>query len=158
MIELALVPMVRKESGGSGQVKKSPQWHSNHGDGTNPSSVQLIDITPARTIVYPGSSLGRIEDEVYYVPESQSQFAFDSFIVANRELYIFQFSMGSDDPIQKGTIPCVIQESLPPRANWHFVFVVPTEPVSEICCPKTRDSDLELLNEMDLFSAMLDPA
>ena len=156
-ITLMLVPIVKRESGGSGQGKKLPRWHSNHGDGAEPSSVRLIDISPAGTFVYPGSSLDQIEDMVYHVPEAQNQVAFDSFILAGQKLYIFQFSIASDHPIKKGIIHFFRQGSLPRRADWHFVFVVPPGLRSEISCPQPRDSDLKgLLDEMNIFYAVLD--
>ncbi len=156
-IVLKLVPMVKRESGGSDQGRKLPQWHSDHGDGANPSSVRQIDFTPVRTCIY-SSYPHQIEDEVYYVLKARNQVAFDSFIMADQNLYIFQFTIGSNHPIKKGIVDFFLQESLPPRANWHFVFVAPTGSRSEISCPQSRDSGLkELMEEMKLFSAVLDP-
>ncbi len=94
-IKLKLVPMVKRESGGSGRRKKLPRWHSDHGDGANPSSARQIDFIPARTEGY-SSSPGQIEDKVYYVLEAEDQVAFDSFIMSDTKLYIFQFSIGSN--------------------------------------------------------------
>jgi len=157
-IALELVPMVKRESGESGQGKKLPRWHSDHGDGANPLSGRLIDIKPVGTFVYPRSKLDEIEDMVYHVPEAQNQVPFDSFILADQKLYIFQFSIGSDHPIKNGIVPFFSQRSLPPREDWHFVFVVPPGPRSEISCPQPRDSDLNaFLSKMNLFSAVLDP-
>ncbi|KAH9083658.1 hypothetical protein EDB83DRAFT_2212994 [Lactarius deliciosus] len=159
-IALKLVLMVKQDSNGSGRGKKFPRWHSNHRDGANQSLVLPIDITPAKTFVYPEYGLDHpIKDRVYYVPEAQNQVAFDSFIMAEGKLYIFQFATGSDHPIKKGIVPFfskMIPGALPPRADWHFVLVVPPS-VSEICCsPQLQDDDLkELLAEMNLFSAVL---
>ncbi|KAH9034832.1 hypothetical protein EDB85DRAFT_2219282, partial [Lactarius pseudohatsudake] len=159
-IALKLVPMIKKDSSGYGRGKKFPRWHSNHGDGANRSLVLPIDITPAETFVYPVSGLNHlIKDRVYYAPEAQNQVAFDSFIMAEGKLYIFQFATGSDHPINKGIVPFfskMVPGALPPRADWHFVFVVPPRARSEICCSQPRDDDSKLLNEMNLFSAVLD--
>ncbi|KAI9438109.1 hypothetical protein H4582DRAFT_1878695 [Lactarius indigo] len=160
-IALELVPMVKWESSGSDQGKKLPRWHSDHESGANPPLVRPIDIRPAETFLYPVSGLDHpIKDKVYYAPEAQNQVAFDSFIMAERKLYIFQFSIGSDHPIKKGIVPFFSKKvpgALPPRAEWHFVFVIPPRARSEISCSQPRDSDLKLLlKEMNLFSALLD--
>jgi hypothetical protein len=84
--------MVVRELLEPGERKKKPQWHSNHG-GEDPSSVQPIDIMPLRTNVYEGSRPDQIEDKVYYVPKTKNQVAFNSFIMADGNLYIFQCSM-----------------------------------------------------------------
>ncbi|KAH9176554.1 hypothetical protein EDB89DRAFT_1846054 [Lactarius sanguifluus] len=157
-IALKLVPMVKRDLSGG---KKSPRWHSNHGDSPNRSLVLPTDITPTETFVYPVFGLDHpINDRVYYAPEAQSQVVFDSFIMTEGKLYIFQFTTGSDHPIKKGIVPFfskMVPGALPPRADWHFVFVVPPS-VSEICCSsQLQDDDLkELLAETNLFSAVLD--
>ncbi|KAH9171752.1 hypothetical protein EDB89DRAFT_2096685 [Lactarius sanguifluus] len=158
-IALKLVPMVKRDSCRSGRRLKFPRWHSDHGDAANRSLVRAIDITPAETFVYPVSGLDHpIKDRVYYAPEAQNQAAFDSFIIAEGKLYIFQFT--TDHPIQKGVVPFfskMIPGALPPRSDWHFVFIVPPS-VSEICySPELQNDNLkELLAEMKLFSAVLD--
>ncbi|KAH9176577.1 hypothetical protein EDB89DRAFT_1846156 [Lactarius sanguifluus] len=159
-IALELIPMVKRYSSESGRRTTYPRWHSDHGDGANWSLVLPIDITPAETFVYPVSGLDHaIKDRVYYTPEAQNQVAFDSFMMADGKLYIFQFTIGSDHPIKKGIVPFFSKEvrGVPPRADWHFVFVVPPS-VSEICCsPQLQHDDLKvLLDEMNLFSAVLD--
>ncbi|KAH9017447.1 hypothetical protein EDB84DRAFT_1276537 [Lactarius hengduanensis] len=159
-IALKLVPMVKRELGRSGRRLKFPRWQSDHGDGANRSLVRPIDITPAETFVYPVSGLDHpIKDGVYYAPEAQDQAAFDSFIMAEGKLYIFQFTIGLDHLLRKGIVPFFsnkVPGALPPRADWHFVFVVPSS-VSEICCsPELQDDDLKFLAEMNLFSAVLD--
>ncbi|KAH9009391.1 hypothetical protein EDB84DRAFT_1280496 [Lactarius hengduanensis] len=163
-IALKLVPMVKRELSKSGRRLKIPQWLSDHGDGANPSLVRPIDITSAKTFVYPASGLDHpIEDMVYYAPEAQNQVASDSFIMAEGKLYIFQFTIGSDHSMKEGILEGIVRffskkvPGVPPRAGWHFVFVVPSSD-SEICCsPQPQDDDFkELLNEMNLFSAVLD--
>ncbi|KAH9172639.1 hypothetical protein EDB89DRAFT_2229267 [Lactarius sanguifluus] len=160
-IALKLVPMVKRELSKSGRRLKFPRWLSDHGDGANPSLVRPIDITPAKTFVYTASGLDHpIEDMVYYALEAQNQVAFDSFIMAEGKLYIFQFTIVSGHSIKEGIdrFFSKMVPRVPPRADWHFVFVVPSS-VSEICCsPQPQDADdlKELLNEMNLFSAVLD--
>ncbi|KAH9043153.1 hypothetical protein EDB85DRAFT_1885551 [Lactarius pseudohatsudake] len=153
---LELVPMVKRGSGPSGGSGKLPRWHSDHGSGANPSSVRQIDFAAVDLDLY-SSRPCQIKDGVYYSPIARNQEAFDSFLMADQKLYIFQFTIGSDHLIKKGILSLFSLESLPPRANWHFVFVVP--PGLEISCPQPRDSDLkELLDEMKLFSMVLNPS
>ncbi|KAH9009986.1 hypothetical protein EDB83DRAFT_2234549 [Lactarius deliciosus] len=161
-IALKLVPMVKRELSKSGRRLKFPRWLSDHGDGANTSLVRPIDITPAKTFVYTASGLDHpIEDMVYYALEAQNQVAFDSFIMAEGKLYIFQFTIGSDRSMKEGIVRFFSKKvpGVPPRADWHFVFVAPSRAsVSEVCCsPQPQDDDFkELLNEINLFSAVLD--
>ncbi|KAH8996620.1 hypothetical protein EDB92DRAFT_1793737 [Lactarius akahatsu] len=160
-IALKLVPMIKMELSEFGRKLNIPRWHSNHGVGANRSLVLPIDITPTETFVYPVSGLDHpIKDKVYYAPESQNQVAFDSFIMAEGKLYIFQFTIGSEHSIKKGIVPLFstkVQGALPPRADWHFVLVVPPSVSKIYCSPELQDNDLkELLDEMNLFSMVLD--
>ncbi|SRR6266702_1484046 len=154
-IALDLFPMMKGESGGSDQGKV-PQWHSTHGDVFMPPEFS-IDIQPVRVITYPGSSLETIEPGAYYVPESenQDQVAFDSFIMANDILYIFQFSIVPNHSIEPEILCFFLRGSLPPRMEWRFVVVVP--PRSKISCPQPQDNCLKgkVPNEIRLFSAVL---
>ncbi|KAH9017577.1 hypothetical protein EDB85DRAFT_2096392 [Lactarius pseudohatsudake] len=151
-IELTLIPMVK---GGSSRGKKSPQWRSNHGDCVDPPSARQINIGPTEEKRY-STTPARIKDKVYYVPEAENQVGFDSFIKSGTKLYIFQFSIASKHQIMKGITSFFTQESLPPHANWNFVFVVPTRS-RLISCPQSQDRGLNaLLNKMNLFTAVLD--
>jgi hypothetical protein len=154
-IVLDIVPMVIRELRGTGE----PRWHSNHGEGRDPSSVRLIDITPVNTKLFKGSKLDQIEDKFYYIPENKNQVAFDSFIMANGNLYIFQCSISSDHPIKAGILHFFSQVSLPPWDHWYFVFVIPNEPGQEITYPQPLDSGLKALlaaDKMKLYTAPLD--
>lgn len=63
-----------------------------------------IRIRPNYMEVYSGSDPDQFKDRVYYVPEALNQVAFDSFIMADQKLYIFQSTMRSDPPIEKGIL------------------------------------------------------
>jgi hypothetical protein len=154
-IKLELIPMVKRPSSGCDHRR----WHSALSNGTNPSPMRPLYIKPARMFAYPGSSLEKIEEDVYYVPESDNQVAFDSFIVSNGSLFIFQISIASYHPIKKGIVSFFSQESLPPKENWNFVFVIPAEPGSEISCLQSQDvsSGLnEWMDDVQLLSAKMD--
>ena len=150
-IKLDLFPLMESESGGSGQ----PQLRFNHRKKSKTPEFS-IDIQPTRMIAYPGSSLGTIEPGAYYILESESQVAFDSFIVADGTLYIFRFSMASasDHPIDTDILSFLPQVSLLSKMEWRYVFVVP---------PRTKTSYHQPHDKLvvtvpkgtKLFSAML---
>jgi hypothetical protein len=152
-ITLDLFPMMKGESGGS-ESSDQGQWHSTH----RRKSMQpefSIDIQPARVIAYPGPSLETIEPGAYYILESENQNV-NSFIMVDDIFYLFRFStqIASTHPIEPGILSFLSQESLPPKTEWRFVFVVP--PKTKISCPQLRDEHAEeLLNGMSLFSAVL---
>jgi hypothetical protein len=178
-VSLELIPMVKQRSDEStnstegSKGKKIPQWHSDHPDrsssfsgtqGTpspkrprthlpSQSDHYSISFSPTKTVEYEVSELNKIERNEFYVPKS----SIDSFIISNIYLYIFQITIASSHSIQPGMVPFFSKFiSLPPKTMWRFVFVIPSG--SEITCPHPRDHGLsELLKEMKLFSAELDP-
>lgn len=156
LIKLDLVPMVKRQSSTG---KKLFRWHSVHGDSASLSSMLPIPIGPNYMGVYSGSDPDQIKDRVYnYVPEALNQVAFDSFIMADQKLYIFQSTMGSDLLIEKVILSFFTKKSPPPIADWHFVFVVPTGPRSKVRCSHSEDPDLmRFLEEVNLYSAVMDP-
>jgi len=149
-IELHLFPMIKKRPQGSGKGKKLPRWYSNHGDGVDPSSVQSINIRRTDNDVF-SSMPDPIKDNIYYVPESPNQVAFDSFIMDDKKLFIFQFTIASFHEIKTGILTSFSQDSLPPKKDWYFVFAVPPT-LSEISCPEKG-----FLEGVKLYSAVVDP-
>jgi hypothetical protein len=96
-----------------------------------------------------------IKKNVYYMPAARNQVAFDSFIVANGKLFIFQFMIASEHPIKQGILTFFSQYlQLPAKVNWYFVFVIPLGPNPEVTCPQPQEAGL---TEMKLFSAVTDP-
>ncbi|KAI0255603.1 hypothetical protein BJV78DRAFT_1119377 [Lactifluus subvellereus] len=176
-VALELIPMVKRTSNESTDSNQGGQarWHSNHekkGDnlpgGTQTTkrrrtaapwtktSDRWVKISPKVTVIYQGSELKVIQPSTFYLPKSPNQVGFDSFIMEDGHLYIFQFSIASTHPIKQGIVPFFSQPSLPPKTKWHFIFVIP--PDRKISCPQPRDPELnKLLEEMKLFSAELDP-
>ncbi|KAI0256323.1 hypothetical protein BJV78DRAFT_1151083 [Lactifluus subvellereus] len=131
-------------------------WPSNKADSSSQSDHLWIKICPKKMVEYQGSELKHIRPGIFYVPKLTNQVAFHSFIMADGHLYIFQFSIGSSHSLKPRIVPFFSQPSLPPKTKWRFVFVIP--PGSEISCPQLRKPELnELLKEMKLFSAELDP-
>ena len=148
-IKLDLFSLMERKSGGSGR----PQLRSTHGN-TSKTPEFSIDIQPTRMIEYPGSSLGTIEPGTYYILESESQVAFDSFIVVDDTLYIFRFSVASDYPIDDEILSFLPQISLLSKLEWRYVFVVP--PRSETSCRQPQDNYVVTVPKgTRLFSAVL---
>lgn len=145
-IELHLVPMIKRGT--------YPRWHSNYGDGADPSSAISINIH--QTDVF-SSKPNPIKDKIYYAPRDANEVALGSFIVDKDRLFIFQFTTAPVHHISKETFAFFSQESLPPRANWYFILVVPPV-LSELSCPQPRDPVLKaFLEEIHLCSVVVDP-
>ncbi len=141
--------------------KRKPQWKSNYEGASVQSSFK--GFRPTRTTIYKESilTLTTIEPEVHYIPEDRNQVGFDSFIITDHTLYIFQVTIASSHKIKPGLVQFfskISEESLPPHMPWKFVFVRPNN--EEISCPQPTDSDLmeKLESGMELFSAVLDLA
>jgi hypothetical protein len=151
---LELIPMETAESTNFGQGskrRKGSPWHSKHkSELSSQSSILPIRFTPTRVVEYPASELDKIEPNIYYMPEVRNQVAFDSFIVKDEYLYIFQFSIAPDHLIKRGLVSFFSQHSVPPMGMWRFVFVIPIG--SEITCPQP-DSQLR---DMVLFATEMD--
>lgn len=136
--KLTLIPMVRlKKSERSGGKKRPPQlqWYSSHITLRN-TSLEIfrqealtqqftVEIKPSETIEYTEDSIPSIKSNIFYVPELNNQKAFDSFIMLDGFLYIFQFTIASTHDINHGLIDFAINHGFPPIDKWRFVFVIP---------------------------------
>ena len=143
---LHLVPMVRRMPDESGPGKKLPRWYSNHGGDTN----AMLSFDIYRTGIEVFDPKDPIKNSVYY---KLYQAAVDSLIMIGNQLYIFHFTIAAEHDINKGILTLFSQASLPPRSNWHFVFVIPPN-LSELpfSCPQGRDEMKEFLEEIHLYS------
>ena len=140
---LQLYPMVRRTPDGSGPIKKLPRWYSNQGHG----DIASFGIYPTGIDTFDPKA-GPIKNNVYY---KSYQAAFDSFIMVNNQLYIFQFTVATEHDVNKGILTFFSQASLPPRANWYFIFVIPSN-LSEFGCPQGRGEMKEFLEEIHLYT------
>ena len=79
--------------------------------------------------VFEGDGPQSIESNIIYVPEKDNQVAFDSFILMNGSLHLFQFSISKRHSIKPGLIdffsPYVMQ--VPPMDEWRFIFIHPPD-------------------------------
>jgi len=131
---LELVPMVTLEGTKRKRSGQEHQWYSSHIIIHNPALEALrqtvsnrptVDIRPNRTLEYTDNGMQSIEPNVFYVPANTNQKAFDSFILLNGLLYIFQITVGLKHDINHGLIDIANNHSFPPRDQWCFMFIIP---------------------------------
>ncbi|KAF8523115.1 hypothetical protein BU17DRAFT_86251 [Hysterangium stoloniferum] len=152
-ISLTLHPMVKRECNGP----KLPQWYSSHIPLSNPELEQLrvqaveedLSVTPTQTIEYLESELDTILSDVFYVPQRSNQVAIDSFILSNGKLYLFQFTIAKNHPIQSGIINYAAKHGFPKQEDWCFVFIIP--PALTLTVPQQP-----AVKEVCLYTAVVD--
>jgi len=127
-VTLNLVPMVEVPAPQGGNAKWEPQPSSRAGA---PFPIQF---KPADTVEYNKSELSGFQPGVFYVPMSLNQVAFDSFVLVDQVLYIFQFSISALHEITEGVTKFFSQLTLkekPQGAEWRFIFFILTIICSE---------------------------
>ena len=73
--------------------------------GVDPADTPFpIRFKPTDTVEYDESKLSGIRANVFYVPASSNQEAFDLFILFDQVLYIFQFSIGASQEIKEAGV------------------------------------------------------
>ncbi len=176
-VTATLVPMVKHLPTGK---RRLAVWRSQFVDESVPMSTEdsssagaiaaiaakeslSIRFKPDETIQYQKPKLGPVRSGIFYVPQARAsnREAFDSFIVDNGVLYIFQFTIADWHTIKGGLMDFYSQQSLQTilqGKEWCFVFVIPPGGVIE--CPESSDDDdrlKEFWNKVKLFSAEFDP-
>jgi len=165
---LELVPMVtlpvketkRKRSEDKSEDGPQPQWYSSHIFIHNPalelrrqrvSNSFEVNIRPIHILEYTDKGLQSIEPNVFYVPEMTNQKAFDSFILLDGLLYIFQITIGMRHDINRGLIDFADKFSFPRRDKWRFVFII--RPNLTLIVPRPRKLTLR---DLSPYSAVVD--
>jgi len=172
-VTVTLVPMVRHLPTGK---RRLARWKSQFVDESVPMSTEdsgsagamaaiaaremlSIRFKPGETIQYQKPKLGPVRSGVFYVPRASNQEAFDSFIVDNGVLYIFQITIADWHTIKGGLMDFYSQQSLQTilqGKEWCFIFVIPPGGVIE--CPESSDDRLkEFWNKVKLFSVEFAP-
>ncbi|KAI0293196.1 hypothetical protein BC826DRAFT_387922 [Russula brevipes] len=156
---LRLIPMQKQGS------RKKTYWVSAHEDQSYSGadwelengevcSLVTLNFQPSHTVEYEGNSIDNIDEGVFYIPKTTNQVAFDSFIISDGFLYIVRFSIASKYDTTAPVSFFSGQLPLPPKANWRFIFVIPSG--NSISFPQPSDSKLaEFLKGVRLFSAQL---
>ena len=137
-VTLNLVPMVEVPAPRGGNAKWESQPSSRAGA---PFPIQF---KPADTVEYNESELSGFQPGVFYVPMSSNQVAFDSFVLVDQVLYIFQFSISALHEITEGVTKFFSQPTLKEKlqgAEWRFVFVI--SPGSTIVCSESNVAKLK---------------
>ncbi|PFH47854.1 hypothetical protein AMATHDRAFT_151083 [Amanita thiersii Skay4041] len=155
---LELLPMVKLPSSRS---KTKPQWYSSHvvieDETLEAFRKQVLKEQKSLTIPqglpveeYTGNCTS-IAPNVIYVPASKNQVAFDSFILMDGLLYLFQFSIASNHDIKPGLLDFIHKTSgCPSIDNCCFVFIHPPDHV--LVCPQPWRLEMQKLCP---FSAVL---
>ena len=154
---LTLVPMAKQVASSRGATDR---WRSQTINESAPISTgDSVKVKPDKTIEIPKSGLSLVESSTFYVPTASNQEGFDSFIVHNKVLYIFQFTIAASHDIKGGLMDFFSQEPFKEilrGIKWHFIFVMP--PRVEVECRETSDERMKKVwKETRLFSARLDP-
>ncbi|KAH9970587.1 hypothetical protein BGW80DRAFT_1176049 [Lactifluus volemus] len=154
-IELVAMPMVRSNNAKSRWHAlfsiKRPKTATIHGAAQEDFPLQIkVD----RRFVYPTNATTKlnIEPDVYYVPQSGQQVAFDSFIFTEGYLNLFQCTAGHEHTIKNGLVDFLADcTGLPPDTTWRFVFVVPDD-LDNFSCPRSKNPVVE---ETGLYTARI---
>ena len=153
-VSLNLVPMVEVPAPRKGNAKWESQ-PSSRADTANPPF--LTQFKPTNTVEYDKSELSRFKPGVFYVPMS-NQVAFDSFMLVDQVLYIFQFSISASHEITEDIMKFLSQPTLEEKlqgTEWRFVFVIP--PGSTIVCSESNAAKLKgFWDRAGLFTAEVD--
>ena len=157
-VELTLIPMAKDPNPRRGLTVWQSQFLGESEPmgsvGAIPISFKPQDITQYQ---WPGPNV--VGSSIYYVPESSNQVAFDSFVVDDRVLYIFQFTIATSHQIRAGIMDFLSQQSLRTTLQgeeWRFIFIIP--PGHMVECPEASDNRLEeFWKKVELYSAVIDP-
>jgi len=154
-VALDLVPMTRQQGSGN----RLPKWISssrapNAGDAANTPTP--IKFKPKDIVRY--DTLEAIHPDVLYVPNAPNQVGFDSFILHDAILFMFQMTTSPEHPIKLGIMDFLSHETLK-KAQGHFIFVVPPGGTTE--CRESTDERFkefwEKAGVVPLFTAEFDP-
>jgi len=141
--------------------KRRPQWHSSHVElSANLEELRkdalsrtgLLKVSPSETREYNAREPVHIMSDIYYLPKQENQVAFDSFILHENFLHIFQFTGAKQHGINKGLVSFFEKcDAVPPHANWRFIFVIPHD-VDIIKCPVSSNTNI---SKLQIFSAIV---
>lgn len=162
-VALDLVPMKREAGSGNRLSWWIPQ-HNKVGvsSSTDPNAGGAAN-TPISIRFKPKAifAYDRLPDtcqrDVFYVPRATNQVAFDSFILHDTSLFIFQMTIAAEHTIKRGIMDSLAHRTLR-EAKLHFIFVVPPNGITK--CPESKDDELnefwEMTRVVPLFTAVFD--
>jgi hypothetical protein len=167
-ISIKFVPMVREGGSEVSKKKNQPQWHTTNMKLTSKllenqrryalRKGTVLDVRPGTFVEYTSPKLHKklqIKSDVYYSPEYPNEAGFDSFIIYNHILYLFQFTVKPKYDIKnflKFFHKCT---GIPSRENWRFIFVRPLDVRATLKCPFPST---DALRKLALYSAEVEMA
>jgi hypothetical protein len=77
----------------------------------------------------------KIIPNAYYTPAAPNQKGFDSFVLHNNILYLFQFTNAATHRIKDFFESFEACTGLPARKQWRFIFVNPSDTETAMKCP-----------------------
>ena len=156
-IALTLNPM--------GKDKRRTHFHWKVGSGqqaTQASTLAGVDnsVTPISISANTACTyevLQSVDPNRLYVPSARNQPGFDSFIILDGFLYLFQFTMSDEHGVKPRMVGLLRKlmkiPAFPEMAKWRFVFITPTDCDVTVVMPSEVDTFLE---GVSLYSAYLD--
>ena len=156
-VALNLVPMVEVSAPrSSGNAKQKTQF-SSPADVANPPVWIQFKLTDTVEFDVDSSNSTVFQAGVFYVPTSSNELAFDSFILIDQVLYIFQFTIAALHEINEGMTKSLSRPTLEAKlqgVEWRFVFVIPS---GSTICPESNVAKLkESCDRATLFTAEID--
>jgi hypothetical protein len=153
-VAIEIVPMQKRSLGSTIRwvsTHEDPDWADQRSMTVDFSPREIVDEYDGATIRQPQQGI----EGIFFIPK---QAAFDSFVVFDGILYIFQFSIAAEHDIEQGLASFSRQglDWLPPKTKWYLIFVIPSG--KRITCPQPHDHELvDFLTEKDvgLFYAQL---
>ena len=152
-IDLHAQPMMRT-------TRINSRWHASSSTKRPRSATVLgvaqlvlpLQVDVGSTSVYVLNTALIIEPDIYYMPQSDQQPALDSFILHGGHLYVFQCTGGQAHKINDALVGFLATCSgLPPRTNWHFIFIIPDDLLS-FSCPSSSNS---VIRNLGLYTATI---
>ena len=165
-ISIEFVPMVRLEDLKAPKNKRRylHRWYTTNTELAPPSletarkaalkKRMSFDIRPSSTVEFIPQKIGgkklRIKPNVYYSPAAPNQEGFDSFIVHDGTLYLFQFTNATTHVLKDFFDFFAKCSGYPAQKSWRFIFVIPSDTETALTCPVPMTDDLR---KLALYSA-----
>jgi hypothetical protein len=160
-ISIKFVPMVRLEDSKASKNKRRylHQWYTTNTTLTPPSLEKArkaaldertsLDIRPLSSFEFisPKRTRGKlkVKPDIYYTPAAPNQEGFDSFIVHDGILYLFQFTNATTHGIKDFFDFFAKCTGYPARKNWRFIFDIPSNTDAVMTCPVPATNSLRKL-------------
>ena len=106
---------------------------------------RLFHVHPAKRYWKEAKNHSQCLSNVYYTLAAPNQKGFDSFILHNNILYLFQFTNAVTHGIKDFFESFETCTGLPARKHWRFIFVIPSDTETAMKCPVPVTNALQQL-------------